>query len=137
MVVKVSKEHDVVDKGNLEASSKSKKKMNSNGSSEGNGMAVKDSKYHDGVDEGILEVPSKSKKTTNSNNSSEGNVVAVKGSEHNDGSMRVTWKRYRNPRRQRFPMAVLKEVMWLYRIRNTTMLSMRTEWKCHRDPRRK
>ena len=78
----------------MEASWKSKKKINSNGSSEGNGTAIKDSKYHDGVDEGNLEVPSKSKKTTNSNNSAEGNVVAVKGSEHNDGSMRVTWKRY-------------------------------------------
>ena len=80
--VKISKHHDDVDESSLEVPSRSKMKMNSNGCSEGNGVAVKDSKHHDVIDEGSLEMLTKSKKKTNSNDSSEGNGMAEKVSVH-------------------------------------------------------
>ena len=50
------KRHDSVDGGSLEVPSRSKKKTNSKGSYEGNGVAVKDAKERGVVDECSLEV---------------------------------------------------------------------------------
>ena len=70
----------VVDENSSEVPSKSKKNTISNGSSEGNGVAVKVSIHHDGVNEGNLEVLPKFKKKMIAKGSFERNGVAVKDS---------------------------------------------------------